>query len=896
LAASDLPELIGQLEPKTSQEIAASAWSIGCETLDRDYAVYEHYRAWLGRLGAKHVRLQAGWAKCERTPGKYDFSWLDAIVNDAIAQGVQPWLELSYGNPNYPGGGGTGLGGGLPNSDVALAAWERWVAATVRHFRDRVSDWEIWNEPDLNRAGIQPEQFADFHIRTAHVVRREAPHARIRALALAGNVTFARRFLERIHSLGETGTLDAITVHGYPVRPEDLSLVHQVQKFARQYAPHAVVIQGETGAPSTPNTFGALRGHPWTETAQAIWNLRRMLAHFSEGIEFNLFTLMELKYSTGWNTKGLLKSDDAGRVVRPKPAYDAARHVMTLFTSDVVPEPEFPCAISSPGTWILRRFRHRPSGTPIVAIWRPADLPAVPKDSASAELRLPKGMWREPVWVDLLSGDVRALCNSVRVTASNEVSLLLPVPDWPVVVAERSIVPMRTPTSSRSRALEAHRRRWQRADLQAEIEANIRRVRQREGPLQFLWPDGRPATGIVAEVKLRRHEFLFGVNGFVLGQLPTSESNRQYEEALLRLFNFVTVPFYWAGTEPAPGQVRYEDPAPDIWRRPPPGRFLRWAATNGVVLKGHPLLWHSHNPSWLPTSREVLQAAYRRRFDEIASRFAQKIPIWDVVNESLVCPEKFPLFSPDRQYVAWAFHEVAARWPSNAVLMINEVTRFHLDPPETNPYLRQVRQLLAQGVPVRGIGFQFHFFRTKHLDEFLASERDDPSRLRSLYAAFAELNLPLFVTEITIPSAGEQGERIQAEVVRDYYRLWFSTPGMHGITWWNLADGTAVQGENEAEGGLLDDRLNPKAAYRALEDLIGREWTTQAQLHTDSTGRARLRGFFGDYDVVVRHNGEVWAGSFAWRLGSGTAPVTVVHLQKSHEQTSAPAAGTQRGE
>jgi len=82
-----------------------------------------------------------------------------------------------------------------------------------------------------------------------------------------------------------------------------------------------------------------------------------------------------------------------------------------------------------------------------------------------------------------------------------------------------------------------------------------------------------------------------------------------------------------------------------------------------------------------------------------------------------------------------------------------------------------------------------------------------------LYEKLADFGLPLFITEITIPSAGSDGEALQAEVVRDHYRLWFSAPTMAGITWWNLGDGTAVKGENEAQGGLLDNDLKPKAAY-----------------------------------------------------------------------------------
>ena len=45
------------------------------------------WREYLGPLGAKQVRLQGGWAKCEREPGVYEFAWLDAIVDDVLASG-----------------------------------------------------------------------------------------------------------------------------------------------------------------------------------------------------------------------------------------------------------------------------------------------------------------------------------------------------------------------------------------------------------------------------------------------------------------------------------------------------------------------------------------------------------------------------------------------------------------------------------------------------------------------------------------------------------------------------------------------------------------------------------------------------------------------------------------
>lgn len=87
--------VLGKVAPRAAKDIASSPWSIGAETIDRDFTVYANFKKYLGPLGAKGVRLQAGWAKCEKTKGVYSWEWLDAIVNDAVAQGVRPWLEFN---------------------------------------------------------------------------------------------------------------------------------------------------------------------------------------------------------------------------------------------------------------------------------------------------------------------------------------------------------------------------------------------------------------------------------------------------------------------------------------------------------------------------------------------------------------------------------------------------------------------------------------------------------------------------------------------------------------------------------------------------------------------------------------------------------------------------------
>ncbi len=410
--------------------------------------------------------------------------------------------------------------------------------------------------------------------------------------------------------------------------------------------------------------------------------------------------------------------------------------------------------------------------------------------------------------------------------------------------------------STRAGVPESYRKLWNDPATAQRIERNIEKHRKGDAMLEVVGPDGQPAKEVSLEVRQQTHEFLFGCNAFVLGQLDTPEKNRKYEEAFVRLFNFATVPFYWEGTEPTQGELRYAEGSRDIWRRPPADRYLPFARKHGITLKGHPLLWHAYNPPWLPKDAQSLKKLYQKRFAEIAERYAKEITIWDVVNESLCCPKTYPLYSPDRAYVAWAFREAAPLFRPDNLLMINEVNFASGSAGTANPYYRQVKQLLAEGIGVKGIGFQFHFFSADALNKSIASPAYAPRNLLDVYESFAAFNLPLYVTEITIPTPPDDGQAAQAELVGNLYRLWFSAPQMAGITWWNLGDGTAVKGENKAQGGLVDENLEPKPSYRTLDQLINQEWKTRLTGKTDSNGDFRFRGFYGKYTVKVTAGGR----------------------------------------
>jgi GH35 family endo-1,4-beta-xylanase len=152
-----------------------------------------------------------------------------------------------------------------------------------------------------------------------------------------------------------------------------------------------------------------------------------------------------------------------------------------------------------------------------------------------------------------------------------------------------------------------------------------------------------------------------------------------------------------------------------------------------------------------------------------------------------------------------------------------------------------------------GIGLQFHLFQESDVLNVLRGLRFRPLDLLAALDAYASLKLPLHVSEITLPAIGngEFGENLQAELARNFYRLWFSHPIVDAITWWNLPDGGAAAGEDRVLSGLIRKDLSAKPAYIALQNLILREWRTSMTTRTNALGEIRFQGFHGEYRILV---------------------------------------------
>lgn len=433
---------IGEIKAKSAKEVSFSRLGIGFEKLDR--AVFDPNKAydWLAAIGVKHIRLQSGWMRTEKERGVYDFSWLDEIVDRLISDGMQPWLCLCYGNPLYSEAAKEVFGAvGIPpiGSEEEKTAWRNYVKATVLHFRGRICEYEVWNEPDGKHCwkhGVSGAEYGRFAADTARAVKEADPGAKVYVGALCNaNLPFICEAADE----GMLELADALTYHCYT--PFDRVMRDQLvtlKALAGRLKPGLAVIQGESGAQSRAGGHGALKTGGWTEDKQVRFMARHLVTDLYFGAEFaSYFSTMDMiEALNGTNGDaasyldygyfGVLAAnfDEKGFAVgeyTPKPSYRTLQVLASVFEGDIRPcvLPVQPRPVKSPLVFgddvtdfsLVTYSFERPDGTAATVFWNATDLMSV--NFCGTESFRIGGMTRDIRLIDLCDGSVYAVPDSV---------------------------------------------------------------------------------------------------------------------------------------------------------------------------------------------------------------------------------------------------------------------------------------------------------------------------------------------------------------------------------------------------------------------------------------------------------------------------------------------------
>ena len=205
------------------------------------------------------------------------------------------------------------------------------------------------------------------------------------------------------------------------------------------------------------------RSYDWTELRQAKWATRRLLGDLGRDIPSSYFAICDMAYLVPKgqrrdsdfrqdrseleiliNSKGLLEVFPDRTIHHAKLSYYAVQHITALFDSTVQRVADFQATLSggTQGREVLPCLdTSRLTAGQLVTLWRSSDRPGARPEFESLELTMAKGTFEDPVWVDLVSGDVYDIDDSLWKTEGHGCTFQrLPVYDAVIVLAERATI------------------------------------------------------------------------------------------------------------------------------------------------------------------------------------------------------------------------------------------------------------------------------------------------------------------------------------------------------------------------------------------------------------------------------------------------------------------------
>lgn len=233
--------------------------------------------------------------------------------------------------------------------------------------------------------------------------------------------------------------------------------------------------------------------------------------------------------------------------------------------------------------------------------------------------------------------------------------------------------------------------------------------------------------------------------------------------------------------------------------------IANFARSNGMTMRGHTLVWHSQNPTWLfkdasgvdltptPANRALMLQRLEDHIRKVVRRYRDVVSSWDVVNEvtdpdqadGLRRTDWYNLAGPT-DFIDRAF-QVASQEAPGAKLCINDYIM--TDPARRQALLKVVQGMQSRGVPVNCVGHQMHVNVATPL----------PTDIAPMIQAFAALGLDNQITEMDVSVYTDNTSRYedvspellyqQASRYRDFFREYRRLKSsISSVTLWGIAD------------------------------------------------------------------------------------------------------------
>ena len=329
-------------------------------------------------------------------------------------------------------------------------------------------------------------------------------------------------------------------------------------------------------------------------------------------------------------------------------------------------------------------------------------------------------------------------------------------------------------------------------------------------------PPGTPTTPTPPAAQPDPLRDAANMSGKLIGTAVQSGLLRipQYAAVAARHFNYLTAEY-----EMKMGTIAQ---SPGFNNFAPADALVAFAMANGMRVKGHALIWHGSVPSWVdalpPADLRTMVANYIR---DVGAHYRGQVPAWDVVNEAVADDGAGLRDTVFRRklgdgYIAEAFRLARQADPS-ALLFYNDYGGEGLNA-KSNRIYDLVRSLLAQGVPIDGVGLQMHI---------TASNPPSTAAVAANMRRLADLGLLVNISEMDVrireaPGALQARLELQKTVYKSIVTVCVQEPRCDAVTFWGVTDAHSwIDSQFGPDDPLLfDEQYAAKPAlYGVLEAL-----------------------------------------------------------------------------
>ena len=296
-------------------------------------------------LNIKYIRIDHAFNKYEvmPSPGVYDFSKLDKVIDSIISMGAKPMIALTY------------MPTSISASDIIdvpknWGDWQELIKRTVEHYSGKnnkaIADiyYEVWNEPDLF-GGFKIGGKKDYRLLYLYSSRGATSASNTLPFKLGGPATTApyRNWVVGLlqYIRQEKLRIDFISWHRYHFYPEQfLDDINNVNLWLSNFSEYKnlpkVITEWGSNSDNDPKHDTAF------DLAHTIAMSRIFADDISQAYSFEVKDGPDPKNNKFWGRWGLLTNENFG--ISKKPRYFAIKALNTLSGDRL--------SVNGEGTWV----------------------------------------------------------------------------------------------------------------------------------------------------------------------------------------------------------------------------------------------------------------------------------------------------------------------------------------------------------------------------------------------------------------------------------------------------------------------------------------------------------------------------------------------------------------